>query len=42
MHLTKVTLKNYGVYRDKVEFDLTTTPDKQRQKQRQRQKTWAR
>jgi len=28
MHLTKVTLKNYGVYRDKVEFDLTTTPDK--------------
>ena len=28
MHLTKVTLKNYGVYRDKVEFNLTTTPDK--------------
>ncbi|PHY08248.1 MAG: DNA sulfur modification protein DndD [Nitrosarchaeum sp.] len=28
MHLTKVTLKNYGVYRDKVEFDLTTTPEK--------------
>lgn len=28
MHLTKVTLKNYGVYRDKVEFDLTTAPDK--------------
>jgi DNA sulfur modification protein DndD len=28
MHLTKVTLKNYGVYRDKVEFDLTTTLDK--------------
>ncbi len=28
MHLTKVTLKNYGVYRDKIEFDLTTTPDK--------------
>ena len=28
MHLTKVTLKNYGVYRDKVKFDLTTTPDK--------------
>jgi len=28
MHLTKVTLKNYGVYRDKVEFDLTTTSDK--------------
>lgn len=28
MHLTKVTLKNYGVYRDKVEFDLTTTHDK--------------
>ena len=28
MHLTKVTLKNYGVYRDKVEFDLTTTQDK--------------
>ena len=28
MHLTKVTLKNYGVYRDKVEFDLTTTNDK--------------
>ena len=28
MHLTKVTLKNYGVYRDKVEFDLTTTDDK--------------
>lgn len=28
MHLTKVTLKNYGVYRDKVEFDLTTTYDK--------------
>ncbi len=28
MHLTQVTLKNYGVYRDKVEFDLTTTPDK--------------
>ena len=28
MHLTKVTLKNYGVYRDKVEFDLTTTTDK--------------
>jgi|APSaa5957512535_1039671.scaffolds.fasta_scaffold00472_37 DNA sulfur modification protein DndD len=28
MHLTKVTLKNYGVYRDKVEFDFTTTPDK--------------
>ena len=28
MHLTKVTLKNYGVYRDKIEFDLTTTPEK--------------
>ena len=28
MYLTKVTLKNYGVYRDKVEFDLTTTPEK--------------
>ena len=28
MYLSKVTLKNYGVYRDKVEFDLTTTPDK--------------
>jgi len=28
MHLTKVTLKNYGVFRDKVEFDLTTTHDK--------------
>lgn len=28
MYLTKVTLKNYGVYRDKVEFDLTTTHDK--------------
>ena len=28
MHLTKVTLKNYGVYRDKIEFDLTTTDDK--------------
>ena len=28
MHLTKVTLKNYGVYRDKTEFDLTTTSDK--------------
>ncbi len=28
MHLTKVTLKNYGVYRDKVEFDLSTTPEK--------------
>jgi DNA sulfur modification protein DndD len=28
MHLTKITLKNYGVYRDKVEFNLTTTPDK--------------
>ncbi|MDF2424625.1 MAG: AAA family ATPase, partial [Nitrosopumilus sp.] len=28
MYLTKVTLKNYGVYRDKTEFDLTTTPDK--------------
>ena len=28
MYLTKVTLKNYGVYRDKIEFDLTTTPDK--------------
>lgn len=28
MHLTKVTLKNYGVYRDKVEFDLTTTSEK--------------
>ncbi|MGY5144400.1 MAG: DNA sulfur modification protein DndD [Candidatus Nitrosopumilus sp. bin_32a] len=28
MHLTKVTLKNYGVYRDKVEFDLTTTYEK--------------
>jgi DNA sulfur modification protein DndD len=28
MHLTKVTLKNYGVYRDKVEFDLTTSPEK--------------
>jgi len=28
MHLTKVTLKNYGVYRDKVEFDLRTTPEK--------------
>jgi DNA sulfur modification protein DndD len=28
MHLTKVTLKNYGVYRDKVEFNLGTTPDK--------------
>ena len=28
MHLTKVTLKNYGVYRDKTEFDFTTTSDK--------------
>ena len=28
MHLTKVTLKNYGVYRDKVEFDFTTSFDK--------------
>ncbi|MBC8502144.1 MAG: DNA sulfur modification protein DndD [Nitrosopumilus sp.] len=28
MHLTKVTLKNYGVYRDKVEFDLTTSAEK--------------
>ena len=28
MHLTKVTLKNYGVYRDKVEFDFTTTYEK--------------
>ena len=28
MHLTKVTLKNYGVYRDKIEFDLTTSADK--------------
>jgi len=28
MHLTKVTLKNYGVYRDKIEFNLTTTNDK--------------
>ena len=28
MHLTKVTLKNYGVYRDKIEFDLTTSVDK--------------
>ena len=28
MHLTKVTLKNYGVYRDKIEFDLTTTETK--------------
>ena len=28
MHLTKVTLKNYGVYRDKIEFDLSTTNDK--------------
>jgi len=28
MHLTKVTLKNYGVYRDKIEFDLTTTSEK--------------
>lgn len=28
MHLTKVTLKNYGVYRDKIEFDLSTTYDK--------------
>ena len=28
MHLTKVTLKNYGVYRDKTEFNFTTTSDK--------------
>ena len=28
MHLTKVTLKNYGVYRDKTEFDFSTTSDK--------------
>jgi DNA sulfur modification protein DndD len=28
MHLTRVTLKNYGVYRDKVEFNLETTSDK--------------
>ena len=28
MYLTKVTLKNYGVYRDKVEFDLTTSSDR--------------
>ena len=28
MHLTKVTLKNYGVYRDKTEFDFSTTQDK--------------
>ena len=28
MHLTKVTLKNYGVYRDKIEFDLSTTDAK--------------
>ena len=28
MHLTKVTLKNYGVYRDKIEFNLTTTETK--------------
>lgn len=28
MQLTKITLKNYGVYRDKVEFDLSTTPEK--------------
>ena len=28
MHLTKVTLKNYGVYRDKIEFDLSTSYDK--------------
>ncbi len=28
MQLTKIVLKNYGVYRDKVEFDLTTTDEK--------------
>ena len=28
MHLTIVTLKNYGVYRDKTEFDFSTTQDK--------------
>jgi len=28
MHLSKVTLKNYGVYRDKVEFNLETSLEK--------------
>jgi DNA sulfur modification protein DndD len=28
MHLTKVILKNYGVYRDKTEFNFSTTADK--------------
>ena len=28
MQLTKIVLKNSGVYRDKVEFDLTTTDEK--------------
>ena len=28
MHLTKVTLKNYGVYRDKTEFNFTTTSNR--------------
>ena len=28
MYLTKVTLKNYGVYRDRITFDLTTSNDR--------------
>lgn len=28
MYLTKVTLKNYGVYRDETGFDLTTSSDR--------------